>query len=199
MIYVFEGIDGCGKSSAARELATKLNCPLLEFPVRTTRTGQAIDHRLKNGIADPLSFQCLHVVNKLEHLPQIMPALGSKVYNIVLSRWWQSALVYGQIDGFGPAWLQSINDIFRADYNILLDIDSKLASSRIQNREAQKGPVFVREHYEHEMKLEMARRLYLELWLGDHHPATGEWRVFSVSEHTTTKELDERVMDLVRE
>ena len=110
-LYVFEGPDGVGKTTLAKELVNLLNsignsCMYLSFPGRETGTLGQLIYQLHHTpesfgikLIAPASLQALHVaahIDSIENL--IIPTLRSG-QNIVLDRFWWSTWVYGMVSG----------------------------------------------------------------------------------------------------
>lgn len=148
MIVAIEGGDACGKATQTKLLAEKLGGTRFAFPDYETPTGKAIlghlkkhwsvanpcddpdckhrsrevehFHELQNNI-DPLVFQCLQTVNRLELLPTIR--LAQAVRPLVFDRYWASALVYGVLDGLDPKWIELIQaPLPQPDAWVLIDV-----------------------------------------------------------------------------
>ena len=119
-LIVFEGVDGAGKTTLAKELTTLLQqqnipCEYLAFPGRNVGTlgfhVYQLHHDMANyGISeiDPLSLQLLHVAAHVDEIKrQIRPKLLSGI-SIVLDRFWWSTLVYGKVAGAKEKQLRNI-------------------------------------------------------------------------------------------
>ena len=147
MIICIEGADGVGKTSVAESLGL----PVVSFPNYLTETGKIIRQVLRGAIRmDPLVFQCLQTVNKLE----------TTVHgDTILCRYWPSAYVYGVLDGLPRQWLMDVHKGMKADRYILLDASAESCAGRQTARGGQ------REMYEGRIgKTQRIRELYLELW-----------------------------------
>lgn len=141
LFTVIEGADGCGKTTQAQMLVdmmlqSELGAIELSFPRYNTPLGQAISRHLKGEISltdlkdprrlagaaeeDDLVFQALQTMDKYEAAHDIREALlqGS---NVVSSRWWQSAVIYGGAMNLTVKSLLAIHESLpRADLNVLL-------------------------------------------------------------------------------
>jgi thymidylate kinase len=122
-LYVFEGPDGVGKTTIAKELYRHLNssgipCSFLAFPGRDLGSLGFHVYQLHHeserfGInsISPTSLQLLHIaahIDALEH--KILPLLASGI-NIILDRYWWSTWVYGTVSGISPIVLGYMIDI----------------------------------------------------------------------------------------
>jgi len=128
-VIAIEGRDRIGKATQTGKLMETFTnngkrAVLFEFPLRETMTGRAIYRALESGWVKrwPLSFQALHLVNKL--LPQIMclPYLLLTQDYIVLDRWNASSLVYGKVSGV-PAWFSRFTSEVLIDPDLILVLD----------------------------------------------------------------------------
>ncbi len=110
-LIVFEGPDGVGKSTIAREVAGKLGSSgsppsLLSFPGRSPGTiGKLVYdvHHNPEGFGvsgmSATAKQALHIAAHLDAIERvIVPLLTSGSY-VILDRFWWSTLVYGLVDG----------------------------------------------------------------------------------------------------
>lgn len=172
MKIVIEGFDGSGKTTIARLLGRSLNAQVVHFPNDGAMTGPLIRSYLRreweigtltdrpwwSEPANPsaLAFQALQIVNRLETFETLDPERP-----IVFARHWQSAWVYGQIDGLDGDWLRDVHRSMAVDLNILLDLDVDTSMARRAARDGALPP----ERYEG--TVETATRaidLYRRLW-----------------------------------
>eukprot|EP00477_Mikrocytos_mackini_P001073 GAHX01001152.1.p1 GENE.GAHX01001152.1~~GAHX01001152.1.p1 ORF type:complete len:239 (+),score=53.98 GAHX01001152.1:53-718(+) len=99
LLIVFEGLDGCGKSTQANLLtkALKINnfdSTLLVFPERTTPVGRAINDHLKSNVHFNIeTIHLLFTANRWELKDKITQLLESGV-NVVLDRYFISGTTY---------------------------------------------------------------------------------------------------------
>ena len=140
MIICIEGIDGCGKTTVANALAKEFGCEVISFPNDSAYTGPLIRAYLRKEwhtsfygaemqndapelmqYASALTFQALQIANRMELMPKIQAAAFNGD-NLILCRYWQSAWVYGQLDGLSREWLEQTHaTIVQPDINVLLD------------------------------------------------------------------------------
>ncbi len=110
-LYVFEGVDGTGKSELSRRFADHLrsegvDCVHLAFPGRVKGTlGKHIydlhhdPEKYDVRSMHPVAKQALHVAAHIDAIENtIRPALAAGK-TVVLDRFWWSTIVYGQVDG----------------------------------------------------------------------------------------------------
>lgn len=171
---VFDGIDGCGKTTLSKAVAQALNARWMCFPNRATLAGKAIDGWLKGewsvkrkavvvhstvaeGFGDAYRaalgeaaqldaavFQALQVVNRLEVAAEIRASLANGV-NIVCDRYWSSAYAYGGADGLPLDWLRLIHaELPRPDAMILVRVPLSVAEERVKARGGDKAEVYER-------------------------------------------------------
>lgn len=111
-IVVIEGADGTGKDTVCDLLQKKLeNSVVVRFPNRNNRSGQIIDAVLKKQLPmEPLSFQALQVINKIETLQHVEDSAGDPNY-FIFCRYYPSAYVYGYNDGIDINYSVIINSV----------------------------------------------------------------------------------------
>ena len=113
-IITIEGADGTGKDTICNLLQEKLkNSVVVRFPNRNNLSGQIIDAILKKqNPMEPLSFQALQVINKIE-------TLRTTCYTpdyFIFCRYYPSAYVYGMNDGIELKYSQTINSVLPRSY-----------------------------------------------------------------------------------
>ena len=182
MLIVIEGIDGCGKSTVAGELALSLKGEVISFPNDKGYTGPMIREYLRGewhvtsvktrwpempeecvwAGGGALALQCMQIANRMEVMPQLVQASGNKWKHLVLARYWQSGWVYGQFDGLSEKFLTEVHrSMAPADLNILLELPPEEAMRRREARDGKKPP----EIYESKLEsLTKAAELYRRLW-----------------------------------
>lgn len=124
-LIVFEGVDGCGKTTLSRALAEHLNklgirCDWFSFPGGEEgtlgRQVHDIHHNRLGALTEaisPTSLQLLHIAAHIDAIEQrILPAL-KQGHLVVLDRFWWSTLVYGIVAGANQASLQRMIQIER--------------------------------------------------------------------------------------
>lgn len=122
-LFVFEGLDGTGKTTLSKEFTVYLNssgknCSYFSFPGNNSGTlGKhiyEIHHELSEaGITaiNPTSLQMLHVASHIDAIEsEILPELRAG-NSIVLDRFWWSTIVYGSVYGANPGSLNKLIDI----------------------------------------------------------------------------------------
>ncbi len=145
-LIVFEGADGCGKTTLAGLftgwlLDQGLRAKLLAFPGAEVgslgRHVYALHHSPEDfdirGLA-PASLQLLHIAAHLDAIDSyIRPALASGI-TVVLDRFWWSTWVYGRVGGVAPATLDAMIELERTHWAEDLPIAVFLMDRRIPLR-----------------------------------------------------------------
>lgn len=124
-LIVFEGVDGVGKSTLAKNLADELqknnvDVLLLSFPGHEPKTlGNLIyslHHRAVSFGIDqisPTSLQTLHIAAHIDCIEsRILPAL-TKGKTVILDRYWWSTVAYGLTSGIAKKNLDAMVDLER--------------------------------------------------------------------------------------
>ncbi|MGE5379347.1 MAG: dTMP kinase [Candidatus Saccharibacteria bacterium] len=142
--YVFEGIDGSGKSTVSRRFAERLSDMgrRVEWTAEPTSSWIGEQVRRANREAhSPFAETLLYVADRAEHTAQIRAWL-SDGKDVVCDRYEGSTLAYQSVTlrpHLGPKaldWLRSINAPFvlHPDATFLLRIDPELAMRRVNRR-----------------------------------------------------------------
>ncbi|HSC13513.1 MAG TPA: hypothetical protein VLI71_00245, partial [Gammaproteobacteria bacterium] len=88
-----------------------------------------------------LAFQALQVANRMELMPRLVEAAalsqtGRDGHDLVLCRYWQSAWVYGQLDGLPAEFLERVHSaMVQPDVNVLLDASPETCMARRERRD----------------------------------------------------------------
>jgi thymidylate kinase len=192
MLIVIEGADGCGKDSVADAVAKEIGASRMNFPNDRGVTGPAIREYLKKkwwvsrvapGEYDDhlsaLAFQALQIANRMEFMGQLERASEHGETPLVLARYWQSAWVYGQLDGLDPTFLVRVHEYMaQANLNILLSATAETCMARRSKRDGDLIP----ERYEG--KLDFTRKvaaLYDKLW-SDTTAFEGRWDIVNAEQ-----------------
>jgi dTMP kinase len=137
-LIALEGIDGSGKSTQARALATALGA-LLTFEPGATPLGQNIRTLVLGNATEPPSVRAealLMVADRAQHVDRVIaPALASGRW-VVSDRFSASTLAYqGAGRGLDPAFLSGLVDWAAAgiwpDLSVLVDLAPDVARARI--------------------------------------------------------------------
>jgi thymidylate kinase len=119
-LFIFEGLDGVGKSTLAEKVAEKLrksgtDVLLLSFPGRESNTigdlVYSIHHNPQSfGInrISPTSLQLLHIAAHIDCIEnRIIPSLAEGK-TVILDRYWWSTVAYGIATGIGKEVLDAM-------------------------------------------------------------------------------------------
>lgn len=118
--YIFCGGDGLGKTTVAKYISAFICKPYFKFPygsdgdtVKEIYSGKRIRAILndKEHTCDPVAFQALQLVNKLEAVA-VLKELERKHGIVFVDRWSLSALIYGAADGVDREWNEIICKFF---------------------------------------------------------------------------------------
>lgn len=204
MIVCVEGADGCGKTTLALALAEALRCDCIQFPYDLSITGPLIRGYLRKewGLLGEIDadrcgaivHQALQVANRMEQMQRLHDARRTGSH-LVLSRYWQSGWVYGQVDGLEAEWLQSLHHhMVQPDVAILIDVAPEICMSRRETRDGPATP----ERYEG--RLDRTRKiveLYRKLWAeGSKMESRTRW--FSIDGSGTAQATLVRGLETIR-
>lgn len=166
MFIVFEGVDGCGKSTQIKKLYQylinhKYDVVLTREPGGTFSGELIRELFLTNNFDQELQY-LLMLASRAEHIDSvILPAL--KENKIILSdRYGDSTNVYQAIDNSNLNWIANklIKNIL-PDLTLIFTIDSKEALRRIKKRFTNKMDVF--EEQLSESVIEKRQQKYLQI------------------------------------
>lgn len=143
MLIAIEGLDASGKETHSKILNDYfkqgyVNSTRVSFPDYDSISGQLLKGFLKNDWTattlnrdclkfysaniDAYAFQCCHIANKLECIPDAMWVKNTRDV-FIADRYIASAYAYGTATGFDLNWLIKLHrNLPQADLNILLDI-----------------------------------------------------------------------------
>lgn len=150
---VFEGLDGCGKSTQTMLLGKLLQKKgykvfLTKEPTRG-KMGQLIRKQLANKKKiDPIYLEFLFAADRVYHLSkEIIPALKKGIV-VISDRYFLSGLAYGSLNA-DQKWLFDIyRNFLLPDLTFILKVSPKVCIQRIQKERSQL------ELYEEKGKLE---------------------------------------------
>lgn len=144
MFITFEGVEGCGKTTQARLLATRLEERGLATLVTREPGGAAISEQIrailldnKNDGMNPMAEALLYVASRAQFVAEVVrPALATEMI-VICDRYADSTLAYqGYGRGLPIETLQTLNSIATGDLapdrTFLLDVpvDDGLARKR---------------------------------------------------------------------
>ncbi len=157
---VFEGLDGCGKTTQAKKLGlflrkTKHKVFLTKEPTKDNKFGKKIDKVLhhKEKIS-PFELQKLFIKDREWHLKNVIEPALKKGKIVICDRYFFSTVAFGGID-IDMEKLIKLNDKFlMPDLTIFLDVRPKICIERIFKRKKEVG------FFEKEKKLEKVYKNY---------------------------------------
>ena len=118
-IFVICGPDNRGKTTIAKNISSMIGIPYLKFPygsdndtLEEVYSGKRIRAILnKEYVCDPIAFQALQLINKMEAIPYLHE-LERVFGSVIVDRWNLSAIIYGTVDGVDPEWNTRICKFF---------------------------------------------------------------------------------------
>jgi len=196
----FEGIDGCGKSTQLRLLASELRVRGLDVVTTREPGGTPIGHRLRTVLldvqeqVDPLTELLVFAADRAQHVRTLLlPALAAD--KIVMSdRYADATVAYqGSGRGFKPEVIQEIvqlaTDGLMPDLTLLFNLSVPESAMRTRRRLAAKhSDRLDREHAEFH---ERVRNAYMEI--AKAHPE----RVRVIDARGSVQETQQLVMGIV--
>ncbi|HMJ25167.1 MAG TPA: dTMP kinase [Pyrinomonadaceae bacterium] len=196
----FEGIDGCGKSTQLRLLASELRVRGLKIVATREPGGTTLGQRLRAALldvdetVDPLAELLVFAADRAHHVRTLLlPALQTD--QIVLSdRYADATVAYqGAGRGFEPKLIQDIVQLatggLRPDLTLLFDLSVAESAVRTRRRVASKNHDRLdSEDAEFHTRV---RNAYLEMARAD----SERFRV--IDARGSTQETQQKVMDIV--
>jgi len=150
IFIVFEGIDGCGKSTQVSHLHNYLFRKDKRVRILSTREptygqyGKKVREMLSKH-ADPYSdsdkLLDLYVKDREEHLKHVIkPFLKSKddnIHIVLCDRYYYSTIVYQSVQGVDTTKVIDLNkDFLKPDLTIICDLEPEIALKRISSGRA---------------------------------------------------------------
>jgi len=145
VFITFEGIDGCGKSTQLRMLASLLRLQGLNVVTTREPGGTSLGQRLRAALldveeqVDPLAELLVFAADRAQHVrKQLLPALETN--HVVLSdRYADATVAYqGAGRGFDPTLIHEIvqlaTDGLQPDLTVLLDLSVAESINRTRRR-----------------------------------------------------------------
>ena len=197
----FEGIDGSGKSTQLRMLASVLRLRGLDVVSTREPGGTPLGQQLRHALleaesqVDPLAELLLYAADRAQHVRTLVrPALGSN--HVVLSdRYADATVAYqGAGRGFEPGVVGTLIDLatdgLKPDLTLLFDLNVTQAKGRARQR-AQPGRPPDRLEAEEASFHERVRECYLRI------AAAEPERVRIVEAGRSSEEIHARVLEIV--
>ena len=196
----FEGIDGCGKSTQLRILASELRVRRVQVVTTREPGGTSLGQKLRAALldvdeqVDPLAELFVFAADRAQHVRQhLLPALAAN--KVVLSdRYADATVAYqGAGRGFDPALIQELVQLatggLKPDMTLLFDLSVPESAVRTRKRVALK----------HTDRLDIedadfhtrVRNAYLEIARAEPD------RVRVIDARNSVQETQELVMDIV--
>ncbi len=163
LFIVLEGIDGTGKSSHAKRLASYFSSLGREVVLSREPTdgpwGKKLRDSASTGRLEPTLELDYFLRDRREHVQQlILPALADgKV--VILDRYYFSTMAYQGARGFDPQEIRRRNEEFAPipDWLFILDVEIDTALQRIGHRGDTAN------HFERRDALQRCREIFLSL------------------------------------
>lgn len=146
LFIVFEGIDGCGKTTQVNMLAERLEKLGRNVVVTREPGGTRIGEKIRELLLDPANGEInsrtealLYAADRAQHVGEtILPALkGGKI--VICDRFTDSTLAYqGGGRGMDRNFLSQLNDLattgLHPDLVIILDVPPEVGMGRLKNK-----------------------------------------------------------------
>ncbi|XP_031354130.1 thymidylate kinase-like isoform X2 [Photinus pyralis] len=171
---VVEGIDRCGKTSQTIKLVESLRkknirVERMNFPDRTTQTGQVISHYLSDETCK-LNDETIHLLfsaNRWENIDRMKEKLSNGV-SLIVDRYSYSGVAFSTAKGMSMKWcMQPEIGLLKPDLVLFLHINPETQSSRLG---------FGNERYENTKMQQTVSKIY------DHFGKTEDnWKVISAN------------------
>ena len=163
LFIVLEGIDGTGKSSHAKRLASYFSSLGREVVLSREPTdgpwGKKLRDSASTGRLEPAEELEYFLRDRRDHVEQLIrPALAEgKV--VILDRYYFSTMAYQGARGFDPAEIRRRNEEFAPvpDWLFILDVEIDTALQRIGHRGDTAN------HFERRDSLQKCREIFLSL------------------------------------
>lgn len=159
MFIVFEGPDGCGKTTLAQLTASRLEAlgfkTVLTSEPTGSRYGKRLRELLKDSTATPEQLYSLFVADRKQHLEDIRALPRDTV--VICDRYKYSTYCYQTAHGMDPAKMSENKRLDTPDITFVLEASVPVLMSRISVRNS------AREIYETEEFLTQISSLYASL------------------------------------
>ncbi len=163
---VFDGIDGCGKTTIARMIRDYLKKKnykvfLTHEPNKNTKTGKKIKELIRKNIMSKNFWKVLFTQARIEHIEKIIKPKLDKNFIVICDRYYYSTLAYQMNEKEWKGYLKKYNFI-KPDVVFIFDVDTKIALERLEKRKRKKT-VFEKYNF-----LEKTRKKFLALYKRRH-------------------------------
>jgi len=172
---VLEGLDGSGKSTTARLLASALGARSMTTPSERLRR---VRGAVVEALASPVARQTFYLAT-VEEASEEIRGLRDAGVDVVLDRYLLSKMAYAEQRGDAPRWTALEDRLLPADFTFFLDLPYEVRRSRVLERGATAAdretldPLFdqgVRARYRSWSKHRVARRYFEVRLAGDETP-----------------------------
>lgn len=157
ILIAIEGIDGAGKTTQSKALVKWLKKNGYEAKYTSEPTSFAIGKLLSRlaSTTSPALEALLFAADRLEHVRRVIEPSLKKGYVVVSDRYVHSSIAYQGAMLGDVEWVRLINKYApKPDIAFLLDVEPKLALSRIRRRKSK---------FEKLELLEVVRKIYLDM------------------------------------
>lgn len=166
---VFEGIDGCGKTTQIELLEHLMKAK--DIPVHVTKEpstgpyGQLLRQIIDKKVSppEPRSLLDLFAADRMDHLTRDSGIISmlEKGINVICDRYYLTSYAYNQNENIGFDDIAEANlkakELLKPDVHIFIDISANTAINRIKNNRTQL------DLFETESKLKSAEEKYREI------------------------------------
>jgi dTMP kinase len=198
---IFEGTDGCGKTTQTELLRRRITeytgapCLFEREPDSRNIVGAVIRSALYGGVKiSPRSMAYLHVADRLEHIEFMLPLLESGSH-IVCDRYYLSNMAYNSGEGLSVEDVYELNrpcaEALSPDAIVYLDVPPEVTRAR---RAADRAS---EEIYDADEKQKRIRNNF-EMALGCVAKAEGEQKIIRINAARTFEEVSDEIWDRVR-
>ena len=200
-LIIFEGTDGCGKTTQTellrRRIAEYTGAPCLfeREPDSRNIVGAVIRSALYGGVKiSPRSMAYLHVADRLEHIEFMLPLLESGSH-IVCDRYYLSNMAYNSGEGLSVEDVYELNrpcaEALSPDAIVYLDVPPEVTRAR---RAADRAS---EEIYDADEKQKRIRNNF-EMALECVAKAEGEQKIIRINAARTFEEVSDEIWDRVK-
>jgi dTMP kinase len=154
-----EGLDGCGKTTQAKLLASKL-----KHSHRAVYTAEPSFGKVGKFIRNQYLFEesrssciteaLLFAADRFDHLEKVIIPAMNEGHLVISDRYVYSSLAYQGADGLDLDWIEKINNhALRPDFSVFIDVDPSIVIERLRRKKS------VMEDLETQQKV---RKVYLK-------------------------------------